>query len=186
MVDAMRRLTLNLDFALLVAALALINAPLLAVSFIPRRVEWSKRDLIVLLGVAVACLWLLHGLRHVVDGMLVRVPGRDPGSGEVYEDNFLTHGGHTDLTLIVRSWLFGWPTHVTAAGMDSNIYAGLLVAVFGVWSILPRATPVEPRVRGRVRVVGVALVRGAICGLGLPPSAARESLPAPAAGLWVG
>lgn len=103
-----------------------------------RRWQVRPREHLPLLAVFIASL-ASYGLLllHLAKFALSTAPGRDPATGGVGLQTFLTYGGRADLSQVLKSLVFGWPTHLPwGSGRDNTVYIGLLGVVFFVWAVL--------------------------------------------------
>lgn len=92
---------------------------------------WPLALLIALLAI------YAHNLLSVRECAIPTAAGRDPVTGKVGLQTFLTYGGRADVGAVVRSLVFGWPTHLPwGSARDNTVYVGLLGVVFFIWSVL--------------------------------------------------
>jgi len=69
--------------------------------------------------------------------LTINVPGRDPVSGKISIENFLSYGGRVNPLDLMRMFLFGWPTHTYWSGaLDNSVYIGLLPLPLFFYAVL--------------------------------------------------
>lgn len=96
--------------------------------------SWSNLlslTLFILVAAAYLCL-----AKHAQDFTRINTPGRDAVTGDNSLETFLTYGGRGRPALVLKSFLFGWPTHLPwGSHHDVSVYIGLLPLFFFAWSL---------------------------------------------------
>ena len=83
-----------------------------------------------------AC-FLAYFVRHSMAPPSMATEGRDPATGKVLLDNFLTYGRSARLKTVIADFISGRPTHLPyGSGRDNSVYVGLLTVVFFAWGVL--------------------------------------------------
>jgi hypothetical protein len=94
----------------------------------------SRANLLALgLFVAASSIYAYFVL-HALDYTILHAPDRNPITGKVDLETFLTYGGNADLVTVANALLFGWPLQLPwGSGADNSVYIGLLPLLgFGV------------------------------------------------------
>lgn len=117
--------------------------------FVKHRGRWdslvtaSPENLIPLALFGIVALAYMAHLGYAREFTSMMSPGRNPPAGWVGPGTFLYYGSHPSLGPLLRSWLFGWPSHMPSSSDPENtIYAGLAIVFFFLWAVVHVRAPV--------------------------------------------
>ena len=96
--------------------------------------SWSNVLPLTLFMVAVAVY--LYQVARAADVTFLSA-GRNEATGATGIQPFLYHGGRADPGAILKSLVFGWPSHLPwGSTRDNSVYVGLLCVVCFLWAVL--------------------------------------------------
>ncbi|MBI2495623.1 MAG: hypothetical protein HYW10_03515 [Candidatus Omnitrophica bacterium] len=96
----------------------------------------SRGNVLTLTLFTVAVAVYLYQVAKAADFTFLSA-GRDATTGAVGIQPFLYHGGRADPGAVLKSLVFGWPSHLPwGSTRDNSIYVGLLCVACFLWAVL--------------------------------------------------